>query len=200
MKHKEPAPPYIYQQGDPIPVPIREVLMATTVANTNVIDSVFTEDELTWVNGRVAEIMANPSTWVESWVLLNGNRSAGLKVKLRRTTYPRTWTQGPRTTKGYPYSSHFLMWFTVRYRVMRACLEPSNRARFALELRTRPYEAEILRGEHYFTSVISAVLTENGGLMLASTPTAIAALVLCTHCGRNFSAADIRCSWCGSPR
>jgi hypothetical protein len=198
-RNNQPQPVYQYIKGGPLPVPKRDVVMAGVVANNHVNRSVFQANELIWIDGRIAEMLADPTAWVDACVSFLRLRAAGLAVKYTHTT-KKTFTGRILTTKGHFYNSEFLATFEVYLSVLQGCLQAQNRARFAFELRKKPYEAEVLRGNHYTSSVINGVLTENGGLMLAPTPTAIPVIIQCAYCARNFDQTEIKCPWCGAPR
>lgn len=181
-------PPYEFKPNDPYPVRERQILMAKPVANDAIVRKVFRRDELTWIDGWVAETMRQPELWVQTWSQFLGLRSAGLRVKFTRVGNQRGWS----------YSSKFLAWFSVHHTVVFRTLKPANRAALAAELRKHPYEAEILKGDRFTGSVIAGVLAENGGLPgMATAPAPAEVMVRCGYCGMSYKQAEPRCTNCG---
>ena len=68
------------------------------------------------------------------------------------------------TSSGYNYNSLFLARDSVHHALIADCLQATNRPLLAQQLEADPYEAEILRNDHYTKSVISGVLAESGSM------------------------------------
>jgi hypothetical protein len=179
--------PYVFHPNDPYPCRERQILMGKPVASNAIARSVFKRDELTWIDGWVADRMGQPELWVQSWSQLLSLRAAGLRVKLTRVGNRRGWQ----------YNSKFLAWFSIQHTVVALTLQPGNRPALAAELRKHPYEAEVFRGDRFAGSAVAGVLAESGGLPNMSAPPADL-LVRCGYCSMSYKQTEPRCTNCGA--
>ncbi len=157
--------PFVYAPGAQFPAGKRPrvIKLNAIVSNQNINAGAFRVDEGAWVYGRTAELMGDPSRWVGVAIDLLNFRAAALKVK-GTTNTQRGFLGKITVTHSYPYNAQFLAAYQVLHTVFFRCIEPANRARFAWELRAKPYECEILKGNAYTSSVIAGVLAENPAL------------------------------------
>jgi hypothetical protein len=195
--------PYIYTTGASFPGKRpRAVRLGALVSDQGITRNLFRDDEWAWVVGRYAELIADPSRWVDTGIALTMARARGLAA--HGTTNTRRGFGGRViVTRSYSYGVQFLAWYQVSRSVFFDCLQPAYRARFAYELRARPYDAELLRGNPYTSSVIAGVLAENPGPRAEVAPagaTVTVVLVQCRHCHHSFEYTNVACPWCGAPR
>jgi hypothetical protein len=152
--------PYVYVPGSSFPGKPRVIKLNAIVSNQNFAAGLFYVDEWAWVQGRSAELTLDPSQWVGVGIGLLSAREAALKVKGTMSTQSNFLGKVTITHK-YPYSAHFIATYQVLHSVFLRCLEPGCRARFAYELRAKPYEFEILKANPHTGAVIAGVLAEN---------------------------------------
>ena len=181
-------PPYVFHPNDAFPCWERQILTTARVAGSAIPRRLFRRDELTWIDGWVAEIMSQPDLWVQSWTEYLALRASG----------PRHARAG-ENQRGIQYSSRFLASFAVHHTVVALSLKPSNRPTLAAELRNHPYEAELLRGDPFAGSHVNGVLAESGGPLTVSAPPA-EQLIPCAYCGSKYKQSEPRCTHCGAGR
>jgi len=179
---------YVFRPHDPFPCRPRRIFMATP-ANDGVPRSVFRRDELTWIDGAVADTMSRPETWVKIWTNVLGLRADAIRVDPARTG--SLW--------GFLYDSNFLAPFAVHQQVMARSLRPENRPALAVEFRHHPSELELLKGDDYTCSAVNGVLAENGGPPQVPAPPS-EPLVRCDYCGSSYKQGEPRCTHCGARR
>jgi hypothetical protein len=182
------APPYVFRPNDPFPCRERKIFMTKPVASEAIPLTLFKLDELTWINGVVADTMSRPELWTGMWTGFLRLRATGLRIN-PTTTSRHGW--------GFVYSSEFLAWFSVHESVMALSLKPKNRPALAVELRKYPYEQEALRSDPYIGSAVRGVLAETGEPVPVPAPSSDP-LIRCTYCGATYKHSDPRCTHCGA--
>lgn len=180
---------YVFRANDPFPCRERKIFMTKPVASAAIPLTVFRLDELTWINGVVADTMSRPDLWAGMWTGFLRLRAAGLRVTPKGTSHG--W--------GFVYSSEFLAWFSVHESVMALSLKPKNRPALAVELKKYPYELEALRSDPYIGSAVRGVLAESGGPLPVPTPPS-EPVVRCAYCGTSYKQSAPRCINCGARR
>jgi hypothetical protein len=96
---------------------------------------IFKPDELIWIDGWIADRIAQPEVWLDTWNQILSLRDLAAQMECSRAGNQRGWT----------YSSKFLAWFSIQHAVMTMTLLPANRPALAAEFRRHPFETEIFK-------------------------------------------------------
>jgi hypothetical protein len=179
---------YQFHAHDPYPRRERQVVITNPVVSAPIPRFIFKPDELTWIDGWIADRMAQPQTWLDTWSEL---------LSLRRMAVRPDYVRA--SASGWSYSSKFLAWFSIQHAVMTMTLLPANRPALAAEFRRHPFETEIIRTNTFTASVVAGVLAENGGRWPGAAATLPAdLLVRCRYCTMTYKQGEPRCTNCGA--
>lgn len=179
---------YVFRPNDPYPRRERQIFIASPVTSgTPIPRSIFKPDELIWIDGWVADRIARPEVWLDTWNQLLSLRGLAAQIESSRVANQRGWT----------YSSKFLAWVSVQHAVMTMTLLPANRPALAAEFRRHPFETELFKGNSFTASVVAGVLAESGGLPTARIPPS-ETFIHCAYCAQGFKQSEPRCTHCGA--
>lgn len=198
-RKKHEVEEYVFVAGDPFPGDDEAVeILPDPLGDDGVPDDTFTADESTWIDGKVAEVLADETAWVDNWMALVRMQASADKVEFFSDLRAAGVLGRIKGSEGYPYDVDFLALFEVRQRAALETLEPSHRPTLARLLHSHPFEAELLRSDPHAGKLVRAVLAETPGPAVPTVAAPTKSFRRCGFCRKQYDHGEPSCPWCGA--